>query len=330
MKCYFVVNPAAGKGKLQEGLEVNIKEACSAKNIEYEIYRTTARYDAERYVKSVCENGEGGEKRFFLCGGDGTLSEGVNGAVGYSGVGCGVIPIGTGNDFVRNFANKEKFLDVSAQIEGTLSPVDLIKYGDRYCVNMVNIGFDCKVVEYLADIKKNPVIPGKLAYVAGVLKAFMRMPGVKPTVSFEDEEGEKLDLMLICIANGAFCGGGFKSAPYIALDDGRMNVSTVRRLNRLDFARLIGSYKTGTYVNEGTVKYIDYASCGKVTVDIGEESFVCVDGELEKHRSITFGIEKGVLPFVVPKGAEMTKNPVFPALPNCRELEKRQPSGREA
>ena len=56
-----------------------------------------------------------------------------------------IIP--SGNDFIRNFDNKELFSDIEAQLDGDTVTLDLIKVNNDYCVNMVNIGFDCSVVK---------------------------------------------------------------------------------------------------------------------------------------------------------------------------------------
>ena len=54
MRHYFIINPAAGQGKAQNGLEDKIATAAEKNGIEYEIYYTTCVGDAERFVRSVC------------------------------------------------------------------------------------------------------------------------------------------------------------------------------------------------------------------------------------------------------------------------------------
>jgi diacylglycerol kinase family enzyme len=145
------------------------------------------------------------ELRFYLCGGDGTFNEGVNGAVGFDNVSVGIIPVGTGNDFVRNFKNKENFFNIFSQLDGEKMAIDLISYGERYCANMMNVGFDCQAAIYASEMKKKAFVPAKLAYVAGVLKALIKMPGVRATVHCEGEKAAEKDCILVCVANGMFC-----------------------------------------------------------------------------------------------------------------------------
>ncbi|MBQ1212092.1 MAG: hypothetical protein IIX69_01600 [Clostridia bacterium] len=306
MKNYFILNPAAGKGKEQIALEKEIDRICRERGVDFEIYHTVCPKDAEEYVRRVA-NADSEEKRFYLCGGDGTFNEGVNGAVGAVGASCGVIPVGTGNDFTRNFTNREKFWDIGAQLDGKTMKCDLIKYGNRYCVNALNAGFDCIAAKYAGELKRK--VPGKLGYIAGVAKSLIKMPGVKPRVTVNGEEIINKDAIIICVANGSFYGGGFKCAPYGALNDGKMQMNSVSMVSRLHFIKLVASYKKGTFVNEKNEAILDYAVCRNAFVDFGCETAVSVDGEIEYHTALDLKVASGAFDFIIPAGCEQAVNP---------------------
>ena len=179
MKHIFIINPAAGKGILQEKLENDISKITKANSIDYEIIKTGSIGDAENIVRSVCSKNNGVPLRFYACGGDGTINEVINGISGFDNAEFAVIPIGTGNDFVKNFGALSCFLDVEAQIKGESVYIDSVKLNDRYAVNVVNMGFDCAVVESVTKIKRSRWIPSSFAYIAGVIIELMKMPGVK-------------------------------------------------------------------------------------------------------------------------------------------------------
>ena len=122
MKYHFVLNPAAGQGNQLEALEKEIRTVAEERRIDFTVYRTTGRYDAERRAREICAAGPEEEHRFYFAGGDGTLNEGVNGLFGFRNAAAGVIPIGTGNDFVRNFTETQNFRSVAAQIDA--KPMD--------------------------------------------------------------------------------------------------------------------------------------------------------------------------------------------------------------
>ena len=74
---HFLINPAAGKGGAPK-LIPDITACMTGKGLPFFIHTTTAPGDAEQYVRAVCEKGL--PARFYVCGGDGTLNEAVNGA----------------------------------------------------------------------------------------------------------------------------------------------------------------------------------------------------------------------------------------------------------
>ena len=109
MKHIFILNPAAGKENAKEKLAAQLKSVYA--NVDYEIYETRGRGDASAYIKQYCETNKE-SVRFYACGGDGTLNEVVNGAVGFPQASVGCIPCGSGNDFVKYYGGKEIFLNM--------------------------------------------------------------------------------------------------------------------------------------------------------------------------------------------------------------------------
>ena len=80
MKHIFIINPAAGK---ENSFDVIKKELEALEHsVDYELYLTQAPGDATAYIHEYCKS-HSGPVRFYACGGDGTLNEVVNGAVGY-------------------------------------------------------------------------------------------------------------------------------------------------------------------------------------------------------------------------------------------------------
>lgn len=310
MKHYFITNPAAGKKSSCELLAENIRKACEEKNVCYEIYETKCVKDATNYVKEVCENHiDSKEKlRFYACGGDGTLGEVVTGAVGYPFASVGLIPKGTGNDFVRNFTNKELFFDIAAQIDGEERAIDVLSCNDMYAINMVNIGFDCEVVKKMVKIKRFPLVPSKLAYILGVVPTFITKPGVNVSVSVDGGEYRKMSLLLTTIANGCYCGGGFHSNPEALVTDGKINALFVNNIKRLRFIQLVSSYKKGTHLVPKNAHILSTEDCETLDFVFDGVQSASVDGEIHDiHGKLHFEIIRGGLNFVVPAGSAFIK-----------------------
>ena len=304
MRHIFVINPVAGKGNLLDKLEADIKNTALMLGAEYEIYRSCAVGDAKRFVRERCLEAEENKIRFYACGGDCTVNEVFGGTVGFADVGLSIIPIGTGNDFVKNFGPNECFFDIAAQIEGSTVSIDGIKVGEKYAVNMVNFGFDCSVVETVQRIKKHPWISSKMAYIVGVAMEFVKMPGAKlKRLVIDGKKYGNGELLLCAFANGGFYGGGFHNAPLAKPDDGKMDVCLVKRVSRLQFASMIKSYQDGTYLeNERVMRVAEYHKCTSADIDFTCETNVCMDGEITKMKGMSLELVRGLFKLVLPRG----------------------------
>lgn len=313
MKHIFILNPAAGKGRAGKDFPHKIIETCKRLGADYELHKTTERGDGEHFVKERCksrgldENGAEETLRFYACGGDGTLNEVVNGAFGYKNVEITAIPTGTGNDFIRNFNCNKKFLDIERQIKGEPLSVDLIQYETkseiRYGINMFNIGLDSDVVVKVAELKKKPLISGTTAYVLGVAIVLGKKEGVSLEAEFDDGTSQGGDIMLIAIANGCYCGGGFKGVPLANIQDGLIDVSIVEMITRRTFLSLIGKYKKGTHLEDPNIKKIvTYKKCRSLYIKSEKDMRVSIDGEISLLKEVDFKVIPKAINFSIPQG----------------------------
>lgn len=216
------------------------------------------------------------------------------------------MPTGTGNDFIRSFTNAECFSDLRAQIKGTSHTLDLIRCNERYAINMLNIGFDCSVVEEAARLKKKPFLTGFMAYIVGVIVVLMRKFGLFLTIDYSSGKNCSGEMLLIAIANGSFCGGGFKTAANALLNDGLLDVCLAHKLSRVKFLRLVGSYRAGTYVETPLGRqYVEYDRCRALTVSPKEGTSldICADGEIFSAVRAEVSLLPGGIRFSVPMGS---------------------------
>lgn len=305
MKYCFIVNPYAGKGKLADDLASRIENTCRERGLDFEIYRTRGIGDATDYIARTA-NERDGDICFYACGGDGTLGEAVQGIMSASdreGLSLGLFPIGTGNDFVRNFTPKETFMDVEAQLDATPEALDLLCCNERHAINMINIGFDCEVVCKTVSLKKNPLIPSKFAYIAGLVATLARKPGASMRLCMDGEEPTARDCLLTTFANGRFCGGGFHSNPHASLCDGKIDALLVKNVTRRTFLSLVGDYKKGTHLAPKFGHIIENRKADRVDMYFDRETNICLDGELLSAKEIHLSVVRKALNFLIPKGA---------------------------
>ena len=304
MKTIFIINPDAGKGKRAGKLIERIEDLIQKCGKEVEIYRTKCKGDATVFVDNYCKTN--GPARFIACGGDGTFSEVVNGIAEHPGACAGIVPMGTGNDFCRNFENPESFRDLAGQMTGTTVKCDIIKYtaGENYgyCANMVNIGFDCNVADLTSSLKKKKFLGGSLAYFISIFIMLIKKKGAAIKVTADETELYSGKLLLNSVANGCCCGGGIKSNPDAVLNDGQMDINVVYNISRLNFMSKLPFYMKGTHRKLKNIEKCIYSQkCKTLQVTPLEEKMrICVDGEIIETGETVFEVIPEAFEFIVP------------------------------
>lgn len=302
MKHIFLVNPEAGNKRAPRALIPKIRQACEEAGVEYDIHLTESAEEIIDYTKRRASGG--GPIRFYACGGDGTLNSALCGMVTFSNAELGHVPCGTGNDFVRNFHNRPYFLDIRKQLAGTVEALDVIRAGDSYAMNMVNIGVDCDVVAEAGRLKNETMLKGSLAYGVAAIKVLLEGRTYRMRMEFDNGVTIDEELFLIGVANGSFCGGGFRSAPRASLSDGLLDVCAIRPVGGLEVVKLLASYRKGTHLdNPKYAPHIVYQTCKRLVIEAHEPVNVALDGEIVEFAKMEFDTLPQAVKFSVPDGA---------------------------
>ena len=308
MKTIFIVNPKAGQGNDVDKLIDRIKSAAARLSADVDIYTTKSIGDGQRFVRQYCQ--EYGGTRFIACGGDGTLNEVLNGAIGFDDAQVGVVPIGTGNDFCRNFKGFADFKNIERQILGDTVKCDAIKFtteidGERksgYCANMFNIGFDCNVADMTGEMKKKPLISGSFAYFVSILISLAIKKCTDLKIELDGKIVHNGPTLLTSVANGCFCGGGIKSNPLAEINDGLININIVNNVSRLGLIRLLPFYMKGNFLRLKNIdKVLSSVKCKKIKITpYSGKLRLCCDGEITDAGTTVFEIAPDMFDFVIP------------------------------
>jgi len=311
MKRHYLINPVAGSGKRAVEIIEKIKAECAA-NEDSTLYITKNSSDAERYCAEISRLP--GEHRFIVCGGDGTAGEALNGIAGRENSSLAIVPIGTGNDFVRNFCNEEKdktlFFDLDAISEGCdyyVDYLDVTVNGEtrKLSINMLNTGFDSEVADKMNGLRKNKLVPQKFAYIAALVQKFATKPTVKAEIVVDGEVFDMQERMLIAMGNGAYCGGGFKAAAKAELADGLIDACIVRNVKRVEFLKLVGPYKAGKHLeDERIAPFFTYKKCKNIKITFDKPQKVSFDGEIEVCETLDINIVPRGLKITLPRGID--------------------------
>lgn len=303
---YFIINPAAGKGTLQSKIIQSIRDVLPSGS--YHIYCTTGCGDGERYAAQITQKAleEGRTIAIYACGGDGTFYEVVNGTQGQMPV--GIIPCGSGNDFVKNMRSDdpELLFNIEAQIQGIVHNVDLIQCNDRLAANACNVGFDADVAYNMTRFKRLPLVSGKLAYVLSILYCLTHQRNYPITIQMDAAPPAAEQVLFTAIANGQVYGGSFKGAPLASVRDGRIDVCLCRKISLLQLARFIGEFQKGTYLDNAAIMQVaSYQKCSTLTIESQAPITVALDGNITHLTHLDVTMRPGMLQLIVPQGATL-------------------------
>jgi len=296
----FIINPAAGAvDSTHAVLEAIAKSNYAA---ECEIYYTRGRGDATVFVTSRCMKSSG-PIRFYACGGDGTLNEVVNGAVNFPNASVGCYPCGRDNDFVKYYGGAGGFLNIDDQINGEEYPIDLIRAGNKYCINVCDFGFDTTVVRTVEKMRHKKIFSGRRSFFAGVVKALIASMQTSCRVSVDGEVICSGELLLCTIANGNYVGNAFKCAPRSKNNDGLLDICLVKPISRVALMSLMDNYIKGEHLDNPRLnKYIVYRRGRNISVE-GNGSFsYTLDGDIVGENYSNIEVVENAINFIVPRG----------------------------
>lgn len=292
IKKLFILSTKAGNGNFIE-----------FKDKVLDIYRKHNRLDEVEIV--LTEDREHGKraalefsnldypkKVVIACGGDGTVGE-IAGVLSGTDTALGLIPMGTGNDFSKNFDYSN--FRIEDTFEPEIKPIDLIDINGIICINVMSVGFDTHILKRTYDFLERYPKLGKRAFVLGILQSLSNIKNEKLDYELVMDDGENLKISgeytIFALCNGGYYGSGFNPSPEAKIDDGILNLVAVDKLSLLSMIPLIFKYKKGTHVNHGNVKQYEVVS-GKIkSADV---ALANIDGEIFEFQEINFKI--------IPKG----------------------------
>ena len=305
MKHVFIINPTAGKADSRQKI-YDMADALRTKhNLDVQCILTKKQGHATEIARRMCDSGE--ELRFYACGGDGTVNEVANGIIGYDNAAMTVIPVGTGNDFLKNFGDDlEKFRDAENLWDGPQFPIDAIDVNGRIALTIACSGIDARVARDVHKYSESPILDGKSSYIASLLVNFLfKGIGSHWTVELDGETIED-DFSLVSVCNGRYYGGGFMPVAEARMDDGVLNTLVVKKVSRGAFIKFVGPYSKGQYY-----KFPHVARCATPrVVRIRSEKpdiVTCLDGECITSDDVTIRLSDKRLNFFGPTGCDCNR-----------------------
>lgn len=292
-KILLIVNPVAGKGKTMELLP-RLSQFFKDHEQEIEIKIIISRFkgDISNEAKLFYHKGY---REFLALGGDGTLSELVNAfdIETMDPITLGIIPYGTGNDFVKTIYPEyvlEHLLD--SIVENKKMRIDVGKVNGFYFINSCTFGIDGPIIERTDRLKR--FVPGSPAYLLSTLHVGLTF---KPSYTEITVDGKQYNghTLIIAIGNGAYIGGGMKICPEANLQDGKFDICLISNISKLKFMKEIGRVYKGTLDQVEEVTYVKGESIDIQTK--GRPYYINVDGNLLGQTPANIKMLKNAITF---------------------------------
>ena len=282
-KIHFVIN-----GRFKHA-ERTIKEIEETFGEEYLVWTSVTKGNGHA-IELSANAVLGGTDYLIAAGGDGTMSEVVNGVMKVEkskreNLIVGLYPFGSGNDFARTIKLSKKLVDLKRLIKtDSTMPIDIgkLEYKNmrgenavRYFNNITDIGLGAEVAKRVNEGKKiyGPNFDFFKATVLGFLK-YKR----KQLKIISEEFNWTGRLLILCLANGKYFGSGLGIAPQAKINDGKISVTLAAEVSLFDYLKNLARIRKCLPVDHTQIIYKELESCS--IEPIGPECLIEADGEM--------------------------------------------------
>ncbi|MBW2376042.1 MAG: YegS/Rv2252/BmrU family lipid kinase [Deltaproteobacteria bacterium] len=292
---YAIVNRAAAGGRCAR-LAPDALGELERRGVELDIAFTEERGHATELARAATESGR---RRFLSAGGDGTAAEIVNGLV-EAGVSeeceLAMLPLGTGNSFLRDFGitNTESAVDAIAR--GNSISIDLLRLtheeGVIHFINTMGTGFVARAGELTNERFKSL---GAAGYIAAVLVCVARLQYEQNTLRYAGTTDDATTV-LTSFSNSQHTGGSMRMAPDAQVSDGLLDVVRAGRLGRAALVAAFARIFSGTHIDGEDVWTLKVDRVEFVNPSL---QAVLIDGDLFHLTPLSIDVLPGALRLVV-------------------------------
>src|SRR3954447_8279474 len=293
----IIYNPTSGREAIKKNLP-DVLEILENAGYETSAHATTGEGDAIEAAKLAVE------RRYDLvvaAGGDGTISEVVNGMAEQEyRPKLGIIPVGTTNDFARALQIPRDIVGAAEIIaKGDRIPIDIGRMNEKY---FINIGGGGSLTELTYDVpSKLKTVLGQLAYYLRGIEMLPSLKATNMTIEYDGKlfEGESM-LFLVGLTNSI--GGFEKLSPSSSINDGMFTLLILKKTNLADFIRIASLAIRGEHLTDPNIIYV---KANRIKVQAKERMQLNLDGEyggdapaefVNLYRHFDFFVPKVMLP----------------------------------
>lgn len=258
----------------------------------------------------LAENATEDGFNYIICiGGDGSLNEVVNGVMQAKNknkeliVKVGILPFGTGNDFIKTIKSSATFTGLKKQIdEDSFKEIDLgiVQFknhtgqdSSRYFINITDIGIGGVVVQKLCNYTK--ALGANFTYLMAITSTLLSYRN-QPIKAIADEFTFEGKVKNFVVANGKFFGSGIGIAPDAELDNGKFSIVILNEVTLFDFLRFSTTFKKCRKIDH---PQIIYKTAKEIEIDsLSIPQPIDMDGEFIGYSPLKIKIIPRTLSFL--------------------------------
>jgi YegS/Rv2252/BmrU family lipid kinase len=256
-----ILNPHAGGGKGAHDKNKLIRLLDEA-GFNYQLVTSNFQCHAIKLSKDLVTEGY---RNIIVAGGDGTLNEVINGvflqeAIAADKVKIGMLPVGTGNDWIKTFGIPDNYSDALEIIKAdkqVLQDVGRISYEVkrkkkiRHFANMAGFGFDAMVAAKANKLKEKGR-SGIFVYLYSLIASYIQYHIYRTRIVVGDQEIDDL-VFTASIGIGKFNGGGMMQAPFASPDQGKFQVTVIKKIGLWGIITNLRGLYSGEFVKDKRV-----------------------------------------------------------------------------
>jgi YegS/Rv2252/BmrU family lipid kinase len=276
----FILNPTAGVQPVRFIVSAELQRR---KN-ELSYFKSLSIDESGSQIKKSFEDYD----IFVAAGGDGTVRSVAAQLVGTNKI-LGVLPMGSGNGFAREFGFRPNIPSLLKDIKKAESlSIDIIHMNDLLCLNVAGIGLDSFVAHSFEKLGTR----GLWSYIYVTFRNFIKLKPVHVEIHLEGETITD-DLFTLTIANTRQFGNNAYIAPEAKPNDGIIDIVLLKPFPKIKAPLIVYRLFRGT-LNKS--KYVRYIKTDKpFSIKTAETKFH-IDGEpVEFSGEVKVCIKRDVL-----------------------------------
>jgi diacylglycerol kinase (ATP) len=279
-------------------------------NQEYDLsfYETTSNREAEDLAEKASLDSS---DYIIAVGGDGTLSEVINGIMRVpkerrKNLIVGLLPTGSGNDFARTMHLTKSGSDLYKLVKSdqiTLIDIGKLEFKTmqnknsiRYFDNITDIGLGAEVAKRVNE--GNKTYGPNLAFFSATILGFLNYK--RKRVQIESSLFVwKGNVLILCLANGKYFGSGLGIAPHAKVNDGKIAVTLAADVSLIDYLLNLFRIRKCLPIDHSQIFYKHVDGCS--VEPIGDPCLIEADGEMIGKIPLKVSMLHNEINFLTPR-----------------------------